>query len=163
MLCRGMDRAQLDIAHNNTLAVPERGEIVADWAARSATVRRRHAGHLDLAYGEGSRERLDLFDVEGAPWYSKDPRTGLLLPLWDRLVLRKHPVIICVRHPAEVAASLWLRNGFTTRRARALWAADTAAAVNHAIDHRSQIATLLSQQDIEPPELDGWSYNDAMH
>jgi uncharacterized damage-inducible protein DinB len=36
-------------------------------------------------------------------------------------------------------------------------------AVNHAIDHRSQIATLLSQQDIEPPDLDGWSYNDAMH
>ncbi len=36
-------------------------------------------------------------------------------------------------------------------------------AVNHAIDHRSQIATLLSQQDIEPPNLDGWAYNDAMH
>jgi uncharacterized damage-inducible protein DinB len=36
-------------------------------------------------------------------------------------------------------------------------------AVNHAIDHRSQIATLLSQQDIEPPNLDGWSYNDVMH
>ena len=36
-------------------------------------------------------------------------------------------------------------------------------AVNHGIDHRSQIATLLSQQDIEPPELDGWAYNDAMH
>jgi uncharacterized damage-inducible protein DinB len=36
-------------------------------------------------------------------------------------------------------------------------------AVNHAIDHRSQIATLLSQQDIEPPDLDGWSYNDALH
>jgi uncharacterized damage-inducible protein DinB len=36
-------------------------------------------------------------------------------------------------------------------------------AVNHGIDHRSQIATLLSQQDIEPPELDGWAYNDALH
>ena len=36
-------------------------------------------------------------------------------------------------------------------------------AVNHAIDHRSQIATLLSQQDIKPPDLDGWAYNDAMH
>jgi uncharacterized damage-inducible protein DinB len=35
-------------------------------------------------------------------------------------------------------------------------------AVNHAIDHSSQIATLLSQQDIMPPDLDGWSYNDAM-
>ncbi len=35
-------------------------------------------------------------------------------------------------------------------------------AINHAIDHRSQIATLLSQQDIEPPDLDGWAYNDSM-
>lgn len=32
--------------------------------------------------------------------------------------------------------------------------------INHAVDHRSQISTLLSQQDIEPPDLDGWSYND---
>ncbi len=35
--------------------------------------------------------------------------------------------------------------------------------VNHAIDHRSQIATLLSQEDVMPPDLDGWSYNDAIH
>ena len=34
-------------------------------------------------------------------------------------------------------------------------------AINHGIDHRSQIATMLSQQDIEPPDLDGWAYNDA--
>ncbi|MBV8751512.1 MAG: alpha/beta hydrolase [Hyphomicrobiales bacterium] len=61
MLYRGMDRAQLDAAYNNTAAVPERNAIVADWAARSARVRRDHAGHLDLAYGESPRERLDLF------------------------------------------------------------------------------------------------------
>ena len=36
-------------------------------------------------------------------------------------------------------------------------------AINHAIDHRSQISTLLSQQDIVPPDLDSWAYNDAMH
>jgi uncharacterized damage-inducible protein DinB len=35
-------------------------------------------------------------------------------------------------------------------------------AMNHGIDHRSQIATVLSQQDIEPPDLDGWAYNDAL-
>jgi len=37
-------------------------------------------------------------------------------------------------------------------------------AINHAIDHRSQIATLLSQQDIELPDnfLDAWAYNDAL-
>lgn len=36
-------------------------------------------------------------------------------------------------------------------------------AINHSIDHRSQISTLMSQQGIEPPELDSWAYNDAMH
>ncbi|HEY7415252.1 MAG TPA: DinB family protein [Ktedonobacteraceae bacterium] len=36
-------------------------------------------------------------------------------------------------------------------------------AIEHAIEHRSQIATLLSQQDIEPPDLQGWGYNDALH
>jgi acetyl esterase/lipase len=61
MLYRGMDRAQLDAAYNNSAAVPARGAIVADWAARSATVRREHAGHLDLAYGDSPRERIDLF------------------------------------------------------------------------------------------------------
>jgi arylformamidase len=61
MLYRGMDRAQLDVAYNNTAAVPERDAIVAGWAARSARVRRDHPGHLDLAYGDSARERLDLF------------------------------------------------------------------------------------------------------
>jgi len=56
-----MDRAELDAAYNNTAAVPERDAIVADWAARSARVRREIAGHLDLAYGDTPRERLDLF------------------------------------------------------------------------------------------------------
>lgn len=34
-------------------------------------------------------------------------------------------------------------------------------AIDHGIDHRTQIATALSQQDIEPPDLDSWAYNDA--
>ena len=51
MLYRGMDRAQLDAAYNNTAAVPERDAIVADWAARSAKARCEYASRLDLAYG----------------------------------------------------------------------------------------------------------------
>jgi uncharacterized damage-inducible protein DinB len=35
-------------------------------------------------------------------------------------------------------------------------------AINHGTDHRSQVATVLSQQGITPPELDGWSYYAAM-
>jgi arylformamidase len=78
MLYRGMDRAQLDAAYNNTAAVPERSVIVADWAARSAIVRRENAGHLDIAYGDGPRERLDLFlatnsSTAGSPRASTRP------------------------------------------------------------------------------------------
>src|SRR2546423_12688741 len=61
MLYRGMDRAQLDAAYNNTAAVPQRDAIVADWTVRSARVRRERQGHLDLRYGDSPRERLDLF------------------------------------------------------------------------------------------------------
>jgi hypothetical protein len=43
---------QLEAAYNNSAAVLERDAIVADWAARSARVRREYAGRLDLAYGE---------------------------------------------------------------------------------------------------------------
>jgi arylformamidase len=61
MLYRGMDRKQLDAAYNNTAAVPDRAAIYADWVARSGAVRRRTISHLDLTYGEGPRQRLDLF------------------------------------------------------------------------------------------------------
>lgn len=30
--------------------------------------------------------------------------------------------------------------------------------VNHATEHRSQIATILTQLGIEPPDMSGWSY-----
>src|ERR1700740_1590182 len=61
VLYRGMDRAQLDAAYNNTAAGPDRNAIAAAWAARSAKIRRECGDHLDLAYGESPRERLDLF------------------------------------------------------------------------------------------------------
>jgi uncharacterized damage-inducible protein DinB len=36
-------------------------------------------------------------------------------------------------------------------------------AIQHGVDHRSQIATVLSQQGLEAPCLDAWCYNDAQH
>lgn len=34
-------------------------------------------------------------------------------------------------------------------------------AINHATEHRAQIATVLSQQGVTPPVLDGWTYHEA--
>jgi uncharacterized damage-inducible protein DinB len=31
-------------------------------------------------------------------------------------------------------------------------------AVNHGTEHRSQVATILTNLGVEPPEMDGWSY-----
>jgi len=31
-------------------------------------------------------------------------------------------------------------------------------AVNHGTEHRSQVATILTQIGVEPPEMDGWRY-----
>jgi len=33
-----------------------------------------------------------------------------------------------------------------------------AQAINHATEHRTQINTIITQQGIEPPDLDGWAY-----
>jgi hypothetical protein len=54
------------------------------------------------------------------PWGWKDPRNALTLPFWRGLVpdLR---VIVCVRHPLEVAASLARRDGHGPAFALALW------------------------------------------
>jgi uncharacterized damage-inducible protein DinB len=34
-------------------------------------------------------------------------------------------------------------------------------AINHGTEHRSQIATVLTQLGVEPPDMDGWTYFDA--
>jgi arylformamidase len=68
MLYRGMDRATLDAAYNNTAAVgiARRDAYVADRVVRSDAFRRTHASRIDLAYGAGARQRLDVFPC-GAP------------------------------------------------------------------------------------------------
>jgi arylformamidase len=128
MLYRGMDRAQLDTAYNNSAAVPERDAIVADWAARSAKVRCGYAGHLDLAYGDTPRERLDLFltanpkaptlaFIHGGYWQMNDKENFAffaegLLPLGINLAVIEYtlaPAARLDRIAAEVRCSVqWL-------------------------------------------------------
>ena len=69
MLYRGMDRAALDAAYNNTAAVGQaaRDRYVADWAARSDRLRKARGGSIDLRYGPGQRQRLDIFECGMPP------------------------------------------------------------------------------------------------
>ena len=71
MLFRGMDRAALDAAYNNTAAVgiPKRDQYVGGWSARSDALRKTQEAKVDLRYGSGPRQRLDVFPCgqAGAP------------------------------------------------------------------------------------------------
>ena len=68
---RGMDKAALDAAYNNTAAVgiPKRDQYVAGWSARSDAIREARGGKIDLRYGVEPRQRLDFFacGTPGAP------------------------------------------------------------------------------------------------
>ena len=60
-LYRGMDRAALDAAYNNSAAVKDSAEIVAGWELRSAHLRAAHPEGMDLRYGPDERNRIDYF------------------------------------------------------------------------------------------------------
>jgi len=68
---RGMTRAELDAAYNNSAAVANSAEKIAEWRGRSANLRARQSQWLDLRYGERPRNRIDLFACgrAGAPLF----------------------------------------------------------------------------------------------
>ncbi len=130
MLYRGMDRAALDAAYNNTAAVGQarRDEHVAGWSTRSDALRRARPGRIDLRYGDGARQRLDFFGcgtpaaptlvyVHGGYWQTndKEPYAFLgegLLPAGFNLALVEYtlaPAARLDRIVAEVrAAAGWV-------------------------------------------------------
>jgi arylformamidase len=61
---RGMDRAALDDAYNNTAAVADSAEWIARWTDASAQLRRSPAARLDIAYGTRPRARLDYLPCQ---------------------------------------------------------------------------------------------------
>ena len=61
MLYRGMERAALDAAYNNTRAVADVQEIFKDFRSRSERLYRSTEAERDLRYGDRPGERFDLF------------------------------------------------------------------------------------------------------
>src|SRR5262249_15951679 len=61
IIWRGMTRAQLDAAYNNTAAVRNSAAKLADWTERSKRVRAEQSELLDLEYGTRPRNRIDIF------------------------------------------------------------------------------------------------------
>lgn len=71
MLYRGMDKAALDAAYNNSAAVgmTKRDAYVGGWAKRGEAARKAGKPQFDIKVGPGARERLDFFPCgkPGAP------------------------------------------------------------------------------------------------
>lgn len=81
--------------------------------------------HLAGPQGQALRERLAalLPDLDRhRPWLLKDPRLSLLLPAWTELV-PEAAVVVAVRHPLAIAASLAAtpRGIYPTAMVLALW------------------------------------------
>ncbi|MGH7090452.1 MAG: alpha/beta hydrolase [Stellaceae bacterium] len=73
MTYRGMDRAALDAAYNNSAAVglERRDRYLADWTERTRALAARVGAKRDLRYGDGARHRLDFYPAAnaGAPLF----------------------------------------------------------------------------------------------
>jgi hypothetical protein len=69
--------------------------------------------------------------AHGAPLAIKDPRIGVLLPLWREVIAeRLHPVLV-VRDPVEVASSLARRDGTPIPFALAAWETHISSLLRH--------------------------------
>ena len=65
---RDMSQEERDLGLNNSAAVAGSAGMIAGWEQRSADLRRRHAGHLDLSYGPRDRNRIDFLKAaDNAP------------------------------------------------------------------------------------------------
>lgn len=61
----GLSAEELDRQYNNRAAVPDHGQYLERWAADSAAARSGYAASLDVAYGAGERETMDIFPARG--------------------------------------------------------------------------------------------------
>lgn len=75
----------LDTQYNNRAGIPEHPQILARWARDSALARENSAACLDLPYGDGAQETLDVFPtaranapvlvfIHGGYWRALDKR-----------------------------------------------------------------------------------------
>ena len=60
-----LDPDWLNLQYNNRARIPEHPQIFERWAAASALVRERTTCRLDIAYGSGPNETLDVFHAVG--------------------------------------------------------------------------------------------------
>ncbi|HEY5906867.1 MAG TPA: alpha/beta hydrolase [Vicinamibacteria bacterium] len=65
-LFRGYDRAGLDDQYDNPAGLPDRPDYLTRWQSGAEEARARFRPELDLAYGPGPRQQLDVFKPSAA-------------------------------------------------------------------------------------------------
>jgi hypothetical protein len=109
------------------------------------------------------REAEALVRSRVEPWGWKDPRNSLTLPFWKRL-LPGLKVVVCLRNPLEVSASLRARGYTSERFGLALWEAyhraledagdESSALVTHyegfLADPRAELQRVLAFVGLQP-------------
>ena len=87
---------------------------------------------------------------DAAPWGWKDPRASLLLPFW-RAVIPGLRIVVCVRNPAEVAASMMRRHSHPEwEHWLRMWLRYTADALRDSADAERMV--LLYEDLLATPE-----------
>ena len=66
------------------------------------------------------RSRLSFYALERS-WVDKDPRLCITYSAYLHILLRRIPLVVALREPLAVAASLHARNGFSLNRGLVLW------------------------------------------
>ena len=66
------------------------------------------------------RSRLTSYALEHS-WVDKDPRLCITYPAYLHILLRRIPLVVALREPLAVAASLHARNGYTLNHGLVLW------------------------------------------
>jgi hypothetical protein len=103
------------------------------------------------------RDALQRLAGNGRDFGVKDPRLSRLLPVWWPLVrsLADPALLMAVRRPAEVVASLERRDCLGVSTARLLWMRHVAEPLAYALKHDLRIAIVNYHQLIEAPEILG--------
>jgi arylformamidase len=57
---RQLSQQDLDLGLNNGVTVAGSAELASGWEQRSAELRKRHSGHVELRYGPRERNRIDF-------------------------------------------------------------------------------------------------------
>lgn len=87
----------------------------------------------------------DLFTAEhpGDTWVWKDPRACVLLPFWKRVLGPSHALLIVLRHPSAVAASLLHRDVLAVELGLAIW----ERSLRHALRDAAGMPALVVDYD----------------